>query len=262
MATRRSFNCDEDKESRTARCTKCDIWKPFSEFYIIRHEPNRRNTQSSCKACQCAYHRERLAKKREERRKEEEGLPTKVCKHCGEEKPKHRFRKYRGEHYVDRYMNQCLDCLNDKQNENRRKRLARGRESWEKAYYRTVKGRARYLLGGAKARAKKLQIDFDLDLDWLVEKINGVCERTGMAFELTNTGIGKRSLTGPSIDRIDAQGPYTKENCQVVILGYNLAKSDGTDEFVLRMAKALVAKSEEDNNKDAHLWYHLAACSG
>ena len=46
----------------------------------------------------------------------------------------------------------------------------------------------------------------------------------------------------PSIDRIDNSQGYTKNNCRVVSVIYNKAKSDYKDEDVLKMARALVER--------------------
>lgn len=102
-------------------------------------------------------------------------------------------------------------------------------------------GTAKMLCAGAEGRAAALRVPFDLTARWAMHKLlAGRCEATGLRFETSNPGT--RSNFTPSVDRkIPALG-YTRENCRVVIWGYNAAKGSGTDEDVMRMAEALVRK--------------------
>ena len=58
-----------------------------------------------------------------------------------------------------------------------------------------------------------------------------------------------RSLFLPSIDRINSKIGYTKENCQMVIFGYNSAKNMNAHEDVMRLAKALVKRYPTPTNR-------------
>lgn len=108
-----------------------------------------------------------------------------------------------------------------------------------KARYDTVKGRLKILLQGAKQRAKKRGLEFDLDYTWAISEWgDGCCKRTNIKFNLNNNGTtGNYS---PTIDRIDNSRGYTKDNCQLVIWMYNRAKGSGTDIDVTVLAKALL----------------------
>ena len=96
---------------------------------------------------------------------------------------------------------------------------------------------ARMRLHGAKARARKFNLPFDLDFEWMMERMDK-CAVTNIPFELERTGEKQRSFA-PSIDRIDPQKGYTKDNCRMVIGMYNRAKGEGTDEDVMRMVNEL-----------------------
>ena len=94
------------------------------------------------------------------------------------------------------------------------------------------------LISSAKSRAKNKSLQFDLDLDWVKERLN-VCEVTGIKFEIrdvTTTSSGRnyanRHPYTPTIDRIDNNKGYTKDNCRVVIWWYNLSKGVWTDDFI------------------------------
>ena len=92
----------------------------------------------------------------------------------------------------------------------------------------------------ARHRAASLGVPFDLTPSWALARLaDGRCEATGLAMERAERG---RSPFTPSIDRKDPSGGYVQANCRVVVWIYNCAKSDGVDEDVLRMARALCDK--------------------
>lgn len=129
---------------------------------------------------------------------------------------------------------------------------AKNKEQWKK-YRETQKKkentepwhRAGRLMVWVRARAAKNGMDFDLDREWVEKKLSvGVCEITGIKFELGRTDSGRFNPWGPSIDRINSSHGYTKDNCRMVVWIYNMAKAEWDDEIVLEMAKALVTKNK------------------
>lgn len=101
--------------------------------------------------------------------------------------------------------------------------------------------RARYMLSNARQRATKGSLPFDLDREWLKEKLCGSCEVTRLPFDLNirSRGKGHHSPWSPSLDRKDPDLGYTKDNCRMVVWMYNAAKHVSSDEDVLKMTKAL-----------------------
>lgn len=93
------------------------------------------------------------------------------------------------------------------------------------------------LIYGAKSRAKKSKILFDLNSDWGRDRWTGACEITGIPFQ-----HGSRNPTpfSPSIDRIDPRLGYTKENCRFILFGVNSLKLNGTDSDVMLIARAIL----------------------
>ena len=88
-----------------------------------------------------------------------------------------------------------------------------------------------------KYRAKQKGWDFDLDKEWVEERLaNGLCEVSNIPFEVT-----AHSPWRPSIDRKDSSKGYTRDNCRLVVWQFNLAKGDKDDEVVLRLARAITA---------------------
>lgn len=103
-----------------------------------------------------------------------------------------------------------------------------------------IRARWRLTKKGADAR----ELDFTLteeDINKLLH--NGVCTKTGIAFEATGDFAA-------SIDRIDNSRGYTIDNVQAVCWIYNRAKGANTDTAVLRMAEALVERTRVFNEWD------------
>ena len=105
------------------------------------------------------------------------------------------------------------------------------------------------LLRGARFRASKLRLEFGLSRRWVTERIlNGRCEVTGIPFDFTrNSAPEGRARAGnhnfaPSIDRIDHTKGYTEDNCRLVVWIFNGAKGVGTDEDVMRLARAMLSR--------------------
>ena len=120
----------------------------------------------------------------------------------------------------------------EKYHKHRDRRLIEMRRYMNKPSYRASR-----LVSGAKKRALKVGLEFDLDTSWVTERVaKGQCEVTGIQFEM----ITGRSAFAPSLDRIDPQMGYTRENVQVVVWAYNAAKGVASHEEVLRLAHALI----------------------
>jgi hypothetical protein len=89
------------------------------------------------------------------------------------------------------------------------------------------------LFDAAKQRAEQKGIEFTLRAGWIREKIiAGVCEKTGITFDLEGVYRNGRRQNpwSPSIDRIVPGGPYSPENCQIVVWEYNSQKNISSEE--------------------------------
>lgn len=123
----------------------------------------------------------------------------------------------------------------------------------KKQYQRQIKGdpvahRIRRLLHTSKKTAKTKSFEHSLDKQWCLSKLSGVCEATGLPFDLSVDGIYKKmNPFAPSIDRIDNTLGYTKDNCQMVIWIYNCSKNTFDLKDLYTMCKAFVKKYEHDN---------------
>ena len=116
------------------------------------------------------------------------------------------------------------------------------RQQWRE-YHRSERGVLTKLLNYAHDRARAEGVTFDLDREWLKPKLDaGVCEVTGLPYQSVAPGKHRTHPYAPSLDRIVAGGPYTKDNVRLVLFAVNRAMSDWGEEVLLTIARALVAK--------------------
>ena len=103
------------------------------------------------------------------------------------------------------------------------------------------------LKNGAKSRAKKKGMDFDLTDDYietLYIGTQGFCPMTGIAMEYEAGSRAERNLRSVSLDRIDNSKGYVKGNVRLVSTWYNNARNHSDDNVLLEMAKRFVDRQE------------------
>jgi hypothetical protein len=116
-------------------------------------------------------------------------------------------------------------------------------------YYRrsSVENSLRSILWGCKARAKRMNREYDLTEEYVLELLkqqNGICAATGLALKPSaqRTVQDKDPFT-ISIDRIDSNKGYIIGNVQLVCSIYNGAKNSFTFEQVAIMCKNFIIKN-------------------
>ena len=144
------------------------------------------------------------------------------CPHCGVTKPVADFR-------VDQRRKQprswCRRCENDASH-------ARGKEAKKRKPYwgfRTVIDRAR-----------KAGLPCDVTVQYLTglwREQEGRCALSGLQMTWRQ---GKLLHTSISVDRIVAGLGYVKGNVRLVCFAFNAFRGSGTDEDMIRLAKALI----------------------
>ena len=118
-------------------------------------------------------------------------------------------------------------------------------------YKRTVRGRAVSLLSNARKRCKEKEIELHLTQEWVEEHlVRGTCEITGLhfCFEPPDQKATRR-WDAPSLDRIDKDKPYTKDNTRVILWAVNCALSEYGTKIMLPILKAMVKGIESANKK-------------
>lgn len=106
-------------------------------------------------------------------------------------------------------------------------------------------------------RAAKAGLDYELshiDLERIARRSRGRCELSGIPFDLTIFGNGKRNPFRPSLDRINNRLGYIPKNVRAVCSIANFAMNEWGEEplrtFVLHMAEKL----GEANDEATHLY--------
>lgn len=99
---------------------------------------------------------------------------------------------------------------------------------------------------GARDRAKKHNLQFDITLDYLLqlwEQQSGICALSGI--NMTCSRFNGRTHTNVSIDRINPTDGYIKGNIQLVCMACNQIKSDMTDFQMYNFCKHIVDHYEQ-----------------
>jgi hypothetical protein len=184
-----------------------------------------------------------------------------ICKNCNKELPSdcYYFNRKGGRNHA------CKECIKEKNRKNynnsdeKEKRRIRSREyssdpvnalkNKERGikFYNSVRGRALTLLKSAQRRASKFSEPIDIDLDFILEKLNlGICEVTGIYFDFESPKETMKNPYSPSIDRRDSTKGYTKDNTQIVIWQYNLMKGEISEKELLQLCQIIVERNKNE----------------
>jgi hypothetical protein len=103
-------------------------------------------------------------------------------------------------------------------------------------------GRSQQLINSAKGRVKKTGGEVTVDKLWVKEKLDtGVCELTGLKFDLSLSDKTRMNPFSPSLDRIDPENQnYSEQNTRVVLTAVNLALSEFGEKTMLPILEAMV----------------------
>ena len=107
-------------------------------------------------------------------------------------------------------------------------------------------GRAQQILNNAKGRVKKTGGVVEIDKEWIKQKLDtGVCEFTGLKFDLSLSEKTRMNPYSPSLDRIDPANPnYNKQNTRLVLTAVNLALSEFGEATMQPILKAMIKPSK------------------
>lgn len=125
---------------------------------------------------------------------------------------------------------------------------------------RTWKGRIKSLLKGAKDRSTRRGLEFDLTEGWLYNRAKShdfCCEITGIRFKLSDDDDEMLFCGGfyiPSLDRIDNNRGYTKDNVRIISSTINRMVGPYSDQRFMLFCKAvlehqgyIITKNKADN---------------
>jgi hypothetical protein len=224
------------------KCPRCGETKGRDEFH--KDSSRKDGLQAICAECS-------RKKRREQSRKnaaqiEYPYIEFRVCSTCQEKKHRSEFGKDRYDKYGIRCI--CLSCTRIRNRKNYVKYDRPGEEdSRSRLYKATVNGRLVSLLGNAKRRAKLKGLDYDLDLQWLLNLYqiqNGSCVLTGLPFSFEFNKEFKRQFMpfSPSLDRIDSSKGYTKENTRLVCTAINIAMNHYGEKTFAEVATAYLQR--------------------
>jgi hypothetical protein len=161
---------------------------------------------------------------------------TKTCTKCDQELLYDSFR-IRKDGYCNYYNSLCKKCEY---------------KEYNNYVKRTEKGIASNIFSRKKYDSKSKNLDFDLDTDWIVDKlkkINWKCELTQIPFDTfrnddeKKTGFNSHSI---SVDRINPKKGYTKDNVRFILNQVNVFKQNGTDEQMYELAEALIKNRKKN----------------
>lgn len=103
--------------------------------------------------------------------------------------------------------------------------------AWDKAYYYSSAGHIKAMLGEAKKRALKKELEFNIIRTDIV--IPEYCPILGIPLLRGSKVVNANS---PSLDRIDPSKGYVKGNIQVISNRANTIKNDATPEELMKVA--------------------------
>ena len=106
-------------------------------------------------------------------------------------------------------------------------------------------GKTEYTALKARSQAKKYEFDLTADyIQGLFDACNGFCQQTGLPFDMNlgTKGKGNRNPFRPSVDRIDSNRGYVKDNVRIVLSIVNTMKADWPDDIVDKVVTAWSAK--------------------
>lgn len=136
----------------------------------------------------------------------------------------------------------CDKIYNTTYRKNNHEKISHGKNK----YSHSLEGKFTILIYAAQTRAKKKNIDFELDYDWIANQYknqNGKCLLTNIKLVINECRNTKRSRSPftMSIDRIDSNQGYTKNNSRLICMAMNLALNEFGEETFQQICEAYLA---------------------
>lgn len=106
----------------------------------------------------------------------------------------------------------------------------------------TLRGAANSKVSSAKQRSKSKGLPFDIDIDFIVNMYyeqKGRCALSGIEMTYRGDKGSQEMFQSFSIDRIDSEGGYTKDNVQLLCWGVNSIKNRMSTELMFNLVKSI-----------------------
>lgn len=122
----------------------------------------------------------------------------------------------------------------------RENNLAKARGNWLR-WSQTLGGTATVLLAYARRRAKKFNLPFEIDRNFILVKLKPMlCEMTGIPLDRRSSQKGRASPFAPSLDRRNRLKGYTKQNTRIVCFAVNCLRYTWSDVTLRKIARGLL----------------------
>jgi hypothetical protein len=111
------------------------------------------------------------------------------------------------------------------------------------AYVSRFESRAKRMLDSIQRRSLDQGVICTLDLEWILTRIKGKCELTGLPFDLEwKRRVFKQRFNpfSPSVDRI-VFGDYSPDNCRMVLTAINIGINHWGEGIYRRIAQAYLS---------------------
>nr|QBK92379.1 MAG: uncharacterized protein LCPAC401_00170 [Pithovirus LCPAC401] len=208
------------KDKTKKRCKVCDELKKFSDFHSMKGGSN--NVSRTCKLCT-------------NNRSREINNPKPIsgifqCVKCGKLKDvcefNHRKISKNG------LNSMCMICTN----------INRVTRQSELTKY------IRHLFSGIKSHCRNHDLELTITEQEIIDlyNLNNVCAKTGKVMTHhkkydpnKKTRIIEDHYYNLSVDRIDSSKGYTRDNIQIVCIGYNLMKSNLNEDYMLNICRRI-----------------------
>lgn len=164
-----------------------------------------------------------------------------LCHHCGQYKDVSCFGKHPDLKIRDYHNGICKECQ-----VLRKKKIESSKDLNTK-----LKQVLNQRLLGAKERAIKQNLEFNLSLDYLLSlwnKQKGICAISGIP--MTFDRYNGRIPTNVSIDKINRLSGYVVDNIQLVCMACNQIKSDWSEETMYHICKKIIEQYENKNKEN------------
>jgi hypothetical protein len=167
--------------------------------------------------------------------------------------------------YRKEYYKKNKEKILARQKETQKERYP-AKKARQTKYYGTKDGRITRYLHAARKRAKQKELEFDLDLKFLRDTAPDICPVFKIKLDWSSWGKtnGIATDNSPSLDKIDPNGGYTKDNVIWLSWRANRLKSDATYEELLILAKWLKEFKEKklyDNQQTNRTTSDIAECT-